>query len=155
MRESVFSILGDLTGLSFLDLFTGSGVVALEAVSRGAGPVTAVERDKGKRTIITRNFTITDTPPHLILTPAERFVATCRDQYQIAFLDPPFDYRFKGDLIRRIARRNIVAPGGQLLIHYPHPESLPERSGGLVASDERKYGRSRVKFYRMSGGDEL
>ena len=46
MRESVFAILGDLTGLSFLDLFSGSGIIALEAASRGAHPVVCVERDR-------------------------------------------------------------------------------------------------------------
>ena len=38
MRESVFAILGDLSGRSFLDIFSGSGIIALEAASRGADP---------------------------------------------------------------------------------------------------------------------
>ncbi len=45
MRESMFSILGPLDGFSFLDLFTGSGLVGLEAWSRGARPVVLVEKD--------------------------------------------------------------------------------------------------------------
>ncbi|HOX18306.1 MAG TPA: RsmD family RNA methyltransferase, partial [Spirochaetales bacterium] len=39
MRESVFAVLGDLSGMSFLDLFAGSGVLGLEAASRGASRV--------------------------------------------------------------------------------------------------------------------
>jgi 16S rRNA (guanine966-N2)-methyltransferase len=39
MRESVFAVLGDLSGLSFLDLFSGSGIIAMEAASRGAYPL--------------------------------------------------------------------------------------------------------------------
>ena len=50
MRESLFSILGDLSGRSFLDLFSGSGLVGLEAASRGADPVDLVEKDPGKKT---------------------------------------------------------------------------------------------------------
>ena len=42
VRESVFSALGDLTGLSFLDFFSGSGIIALEAASRGASYIEAV-----------------------------------------------------------------------------------------------------------------
>jgi 16S rRNA (guanine966-N2)-methyltransferase len=45
MRESLFSILGSLEGMSFLDMFSGSGVVGLEAASRGAKPVHVVEKD--------------------------------------------------------------------------------------------------------------
>lgn len=148
MRESVFAILGDLTGYSFLDLFSGSGVIALEALSRGADPVTAVERDSRKRKVILDNFSLAAIQPRLVITPAERFVATCRDMFDVVFLDPPFDYRFKPDMIERISKRRIVAPTGRLLIHYPHPEELPDHIGDLQSMDERKYGRSRVKIYR-------
>jgi len=44
MRESVFAVLGDLTGLSFLDLFSGSGIIGLEAASRGPSPSSASRR---------------------------------------------------------------------------------------------------------------
>ena len=55
MRESLFSILGDLQSVSFLDLFCGSGVVGIEAASRGAEPVTLVESDRLKRQISSVN----------------------------------------------------------------------------------------------------
>ncbi len=45
MRVSLFAVLGDLSGTSFLDLFSGSGVIGVEAASRGAAPVVLVERD--------------------------------------------------------------------------------------------------------------
>ena len=48
MRESVFAILGDLSGKSWLDLFSGSGTIAIEAVSRGATHVELCEKDKIK-----------------------------------------------------------------------------------------------------------
>jgi 16S rRNA (guanine(966)-N(2))-methyltransferase RsmD len=55
MRESIFAVLGDLSGLSFLDIFSGSGIIALEAASRGAGPVEAVEMDPHKRKTLIKN----------------------------------------------------------------------------------------------------
>ena len=48
MRESVFQIIGDLSGKSWLDLFSGSGTIAIEAVSRGASDVELCEKDKIK-----------------------------------------------------------------------------------------------------------
>ena len=48
MRESMFAVLGPLERESFLDLFSGSGLVGLEAWSRGARPVVLVEKDRGK-----------------------------------------------------------------------------------------------------------
>ena len=60
MRESVFSILGDLTGKSFLDLFSGSGTIAIEAVSRGASQVELCEKDKIKVNTVLENVSITE-----------------------------------------------------------------------------------------------
>ena len=60
MRESLFAILGDLSGLSFLDLFSGSGVVAIEAASRGAEPIVLVEMDRGKKETIEKNLSFVE-----------------------------------------------------------------------------------------------
>lgn len=153
MRESVFASLGDLTGRSFLDLFSGSGIIALEAVSRGASPVAAVERDGDKRRVILANFALATPPPRLVIAPVERYVASARQSFDIIFVDPPFDYRYRSDLLMRIARSSLVAPSGRVLIHYPYPEQLPEEAGGLRAVDDRKYGRSHVRFYRRFDGE--
>ena len=60
MKESVFSILSDITDLSFLDLFSGSGSIALEASSRGANPVDLCEKDKIKVNTIFDNVKATE-----------------------------------------------------------------------------------------------
>jgi 16S rRNA (guanine966-N2)-methyltransferase len=147
MRESVFAILGPLEGVQFLDLFAGSGIMSLEAVSRGAVNAVLVERDNGKRSVIVKNQELAPNQTTLIIAPVERFVARCRDVFDLVFMDPPFNYRFKADLIGRIAKRGLVAEGGRLAIHFPFPESLPEREGSLVLQDERRYGGSMVRFY--------
>jgi 16S rRNA (guanine966-N2)-methyltransferase len=60
MRESVFAVLGGLEGLSFLDLFAGTGAIGLEAASRGAYPVVCVEKDRKKRETLIRNLNISE-----------------------------------------------------------------------------------------------
>ena len=60
MRESVFAILGDLTGKSWLDMFSGSGTIAIEAVSRGATEVQLCEKDKIKVKTIFENVSVTE-----------------------------------------------------------------------------------------------
>jgi 16S rRNA (guanine(966)-N(2))-methyltransferase RsmD len=150
MRESVFSILGPLDGLSFLDLFSGSGVVALEAISRGALRATLVERDGHKRAIIEKNLELAPGVTTLVIAPVERFVARSRDSFDVAFLDPPFSYRFKADLLGRVARRSLLAPRGRLVIHFPATETLPDDAGDLRMTDERRYGGSAVRFYEWN-----
>lgn len=150
MRESLFSILGPLQGRSFLDLFSGSGIIALEAASRGASPVACVERDRAKLGLLIQNVSIAPERIDCRCVPVERFVLRCERSYSVVFCDPPFPYAHKAELVRSIADRALVEPGGLLLIHYPSEDTLPESHGSLAMSDEREYGRSIVRFYTRS-----
>jgi 16S rRNA (guanine(966)-N(2))-methyltransferase RsmD len=148
MRESVFAILGDLEGLSFLDLFSGSGIIALEAASRGASPVACVEKDPAKFPVLIRNVSIADERIECKSMPVERFILRNSTPYSIVFCDPPFPYRYRADLLRSLADGPTSAPGGLVVIHYPAEDPLPDAIGPLHREDERVYGRSRVRFYR-------
>jgi 16S rRNA (guanine(966)-N(2))-methyltransferase RsmD len=148
MRESVFASLGDIDGASFLDLFSGSGVIALEALSRGASPVELVERDRRKRQFIEKNLEIAEEPARLYILPVERYVQRATTSFDVIFLDPPFPYRHKLDLLKRIEASALVSAGTRVLIHYPSEESLPASVGTLEETDTRRYGRSLVRFYR-------
>lgn len=147
MRESVFAVLGDLSGRSFLDLFAGSGILALEAASRGADPVECVEKDREKFPLLLRNVALAERRILCHRMAAELFLRRTKDRYSVIFLDPPFPYGHRADLLQTISDRGLVVPEGLVLLHYPDEDVLPERSGHLVTADERKYGRSRVRFY--------
>jgi len=157
MRESLFSILGSLEAMSFLDLFSGSGLVGIEAWSRGARPVMLVERDRGKRPVILRNIADLTPPPVLRIEPVERFVQRNRSSFHVVYLDPPFDYPYKTDVLRRLAGSRTVTDGSIVLIHAPTAEDIPDRieprsrtARVLEEYDRRDYGGSRVHFYRVS-----
>jgi len=152
MRESVFSIMGPLDGMSFLDLFSGSGIIALEAASRGADPVDCVERDRGKLGLLIRNVAIAPIRIACHCVPAERFILRSEQHYSIIFCDPPFPYAHKTDLVLSIAQRGLLADDGRLFIHYPSEDQLPATCGSLTAIDEREYGRSRVRIYAHADG---
>jgi 16S rRNA (guanine(966)-N(2))-methyltransferase RsmD len=144
MRESMFALLGDLTGVSFLDLFSGSGLVGLEAYSRGARPVVLVEKDRGKRHVILENIAGLDEAPTLVVEPVERYIARNRTAFSIVYLDPPFDYRFKSDLMSRVSRSRSIGPGSRVLIHAPKRERLSEEYGALRVDTRKEYGGSHL-----------
>ena len=149
MRESLFSILGDLSGCSFLDLFSGSGCVAIEAASRGAEPIHLVEMDRGKKETIEKNLSFVEEEKHLYMMDAMRYIMTSVMRYDIIYADPPFNMEGKVALAERIAKKGILKEHGLFIIHYPEEEKKlwPERIEGLIFMDERKYGRSMVRFY--------
>jgi 16S rRNA (guanine(966)-N(2))-methyltransferase RsmD len=68
MRESLFSILYDIEDLSFLDLFSGSGLVGIEAASRKSTPVHLVELDRNKKSTIEKNISFVESDIKLFIT---------------------------------------------------------------------------------------
>jgi 16S rRNA (guanine(966)-N(2))-methyltransferase RsmD len=147
MRESVFAVLGDLSGLSFLDLFSGTGIIALEAASRGAGPVEAVEADPGKRGILIKNVSIAPVRIQCRFMAAELYVKRAKRTFDVIFCDPPFPYAYKWELIGNIAASPLVHNETRLLIHRPRGDHHEEEIPFLSQEDRREYGRSIVDFY--------
>ncbi|MDR2490679.1 MAG: RsmD family RNA methyltransferase [Spirochaetaceae bacterium] len=167
MRESVFGVLGGISGKSFLDLFSGSGIIALEAASRGAAYVEAVEQDKKKSRTLIQNTQIAR-PQRIFcrFIACELYVQRAKRRFDIIFCDPPFPYAFKSSLIESIAASPLMRPlpaaagsppssdtldnaaetaPSRLLLHRPREEKIayPRR---LRLSDRREYGRSIVDF---------
>ena len=147
MRESMFACLGDITGLSFLDIFTGSGIIAIEAASRGACPIEAVEQDKLKRKILLENVSISPVRINCHFMPAELFIKRAKTSFNIIFLDPPFPYKFKWELTANIAASGLIAAGTRILIHRPASDYLKAEISNLESYDKREYGRSVVDFF--------
>jgi 16S rRNA (guanine(966)-N(2))-methyltransferase RsmD len=147
MRESVFAALGDLSGLSFLDIFSGSGVIALEAASRGAAEVEAVEMDSQKRKTLLENVSISPVRINCRFMAAELYVRRAKRSFDLIFCDPPFPYRFKRELIRDIAASPLVKNGTRLLLHRPREEAPGDPVPFLNKQESREYGRSVVDFF--------
>jgi 16S rRNA (guanine966-N2)-methyltransferase len=154
MRESVFAILGDLSGKSFLDLFSGSGTIAIEAVSHGASRVDLCEKDRIKVQTVLENVSVTEKSMGVKISchfmAVELFLKRCKDQFDYIFFDPPFPYHYRLDLVKTAGSRHLLTADGTLLIHRPEEDPLPEHIGNLVRTDERVYGRSIVDFYRYA-----
>jgi 16S rRNA (guanine(966)-N(2))-methyltransferase RsmD len=149
MRESLFACLGDLTGKSFLDIFSGSGIIALEAASRGAAYIEAVENDSIKRKTLLHNVAISPVKIQCRFISAELYVRRSKKTFNYIFLDPPFPYQYKWELVARISVSNLVTEGSIILLHRPRQDFQKEEIEKLVKQDSREYGRSVVDFLKM------
>jgi 16S rRNA (guanine(966)-N(2))-methyltransferase RsmD len=146
MRESVFAVLGDLSGFSFLDVFSGSGVIALEAVSRGAAPVEAVEKDPVKRKTLLKNVSLSPVRISCRFMAAELYIKRAKGSFDVIFCDPPFPYKYKKSLLASIAASPLVHPGSRILLHRPREDGY-NKIEGLSLETSRVYGRSVVDFF--------
>jgi len=150
MRESLFSILGNIADDSFLDLFSGSGCVGIEAASRGAEPVVLVEKDFKKKTVIQQNMSIAEEDISLRMMSAEKYMSICNRTFDLVYMDPPFPMGEKIKLIERASKTGVLAPEGRLIIHYPSEEKWPEAVGDFTVYDRRAYGRSILLFFKYA-----
>jgi 16S rRNA (guanine966-N2)-methyltransferase len=154
MRESLFSILGNLEGSSFLDLFSGTGILGIEAASRGASPVLLVEKDNRKRATILKNISFVESHIDLVVAPVERFLRSNLRSWDTVFLDPPFAAEGKGAVLDTACRSPHLAEGGLAIMHLHTAEKLPTDRPGLELVDRREYGQSLLLFFRREGGEE-
>ena len=164
VKENVFNILGgELEDARVLDLFSGSGSIGLEALSRGARSVRFVEQSKDARKALRRNcdaLGLTDDevehmPGDALAADAWREPGAGR-WCDVAFLDPPYPmWRAPGDRKRLLAvvhavLEEAVAPSGVLVLHTA-PGDCEAADLGLPADAKpRTYGRSAIWFLRPS-----
>ncbi|MFZ1993648.1 MAG: 16S rRNA (guanine(966)-N(2))-methyltransferase RsmD [Solirubrobacteraceae bacterium] len=147
VREALFSILGDIHDLRVLDLFAGSGALAIEALSRGAGPATLVDSAGAAVAAIKRNLDSLGAQAEVVRQPASRFLqAALRDgrQYDLVFLDPP--YRHASTLGRELtsALMPILAADARVVAESDRRSPL---SLGMVLLDERRYGDTLIQIH--------
>lgn len=127
VRETVFNWLGqDLTGQHCLDLFAGSGAMGFEAASRGAECVVMVElnRDIMHQLQATRKK-LDATHVELVKMNALAFIASDMRQYDVIFLDPPFQFDLLPELIPRLPSR--MTEDGLVYIESDHRVELDEQ----------------------------
>jgi 16S rRNA (guanine(966)-N(2))-methyltransferase RsmD len=162
MRESLFAVLGDIRGCSFLDLYCGSGSVGIEAASRGAEPVVFVEKDRGKRAVLERNLGFVRERTEVHLLPVEHYLRRAKRSFDLIFLDPPFRQRGKLEVLELVAARGVLRHGGTLIIHLPKEEEkgFPGAIGAADAAavgEDSKSGAGQFRLYdrRLYGGSLL
>jgi 16S rRNA (guanine966-N2)-methyltransferase len=127
LREQAFAILSPrVPGAVFLDLFAGTGVNSLEALSRGAAKAILVERAPAAATLIRRNFAA-------LAVPAERWELVAREMQRalaalaeravachLAWCDPPFGSWEDGPAALSLAREvGVLAPGAEVVLEAP------------------------------------
>jgi 16S rRNA (guanine966-N2)-methyltransferase len=151
VRESLFSIWGErVRGCRFLDLFAGSGVVGLEALSRGARGVVFVEAEP--RALRTLAVNLRRVAADRVAVRAGRLPAELArmrpggEPFDLVFADPP--YRYPGYPALLAALAPLLAPAGEAVVEHASRENLPETAGELVRVDDRRYGGSALTFYR-------
>ncbi len=149
VRETLFNWLGqDLSGLSCLDLFAGSGILGFEAASRGAAQVTLVERDpRALAALQQAKKTLQASQVEVIRGDALKFAQTTPHKFDVVLLDPPYRQGWLERVEPYLER--LVEPGGWL---YAEAETPVQSLGAWVTTKQGRAGQ--VHFHLLSGSKE-
>ncbi|MEI6632150.1 MAG: 16S rRNA (guanine(966)-N(2))-methyltransferase RsmD [bacterium] len=158
VRKALFDILGDIQGLSFLELFSGSGAVGLDALSRGARQVVFVENNPDCFKTLKNNFTyLLPTTYYLLPLDAAKAIdklSKDREKFDIIFLDPPYHKDMSKKILQMLGAYDILPPNGFVVVQHFKKEQLPKESGKLSLIKESRYGDTYLSFYKKVASRE-
>ena len=155
LREVLFDILAQqILGRTFLDLYAGTGAVGIEALSRGAARVVFVEKARAALAMLRRNLEVSGFLDRSEVVPMEvlrylRRAASGLQQFDIIFLDPPYQHGAAATALFLIASKRLLAPTGVAVLERSmksDPVPVPDR---LTRVREVRRGDSILQLYRQ------
>jgi 16S rRNA (guanine966-N2)-methyltransferase len=152
VRGAIFSILNSSTDdwSRVLDLFSGSGSLGIEALSRGAGSVDFVDQEPRCCAIIRENLEKTklDARARVNCITVSRAISMLEGLYNIVLMDPPYKDTGIGKTIEQLAASKLVGAGTTVVITHSSRFKLEQRYGTLIMKREYRHGDSTIAIYR-------
>jgi 16S rRNA (guanine966-N2)-methyltransferase len=146
-KEGLFNILNNrffFDDLRVLDLFAGTGNIAYEFASRGAGEITCVDQNKGCMRFIGEMADDLGANIQPVQLDAWLFVQKTTTSYDIVFADPPYDWDKHEALAEAIIQKGFLKEGGEAIIEHSADTDLSHLPGFF---EHRKYGHVHFSFF--------
>ena len=151
VRKAVFDILGDISGLTFLELFAGSGAVGFEALSRGIAELTLIECQRDSVLAIKKNIALLNAPAcNLYCLEAEKAIKLLsldKKSFDIIFIDPPYHKDVAKKILQTLEGYDILSPNGLIVVQHSRREQLPKDGLKFSLIKEAKYGDTCLSIF--------
>ena len=151
VKEALFSILiNDIYGSTFLDLFSGTGAVGIEACSRGAEKVFLVDKSRESISIIKKNINKIGCQDRVTVLASDYKLALDRikTDVDIVFADPPYDEGYNLEILESLSERDVLSDNGIVIIEHSKRADLPDEFGIFERYKYKKYGKKCLSFFR-------
>jgi 16S rRNA (guanine966-N2)-methyltransferase len=156
VKESLFSIIqNEIQESTFLDLFSGSGAIGLEAASRGAKKVILCDKSKEAIKIIKKNVEKTHLNEKVELYNLDSknlLENKIKENIDIIYIDPPYDSNLVFESIEIIINKKIVDQNSIIIIETDDEKKILEqlKTVEVEITDKRKYGRASIIFLKIN-----
>ncbi len=155
VREAIFNILGqDMTGIRVLDLFAGTGILGIEALSRGAEGAIFVDWAEQSINIINKNLASCGYKDicrvlkrDILKGPDFRFLPL-KEEIDLVFVDPPYRKGIIPPVLAALSGCGILSGQSLVVTESSENDALPERAENLLLSDTRTYGETKIDIYK-------
>jgi len=151
VKEALFSVIQfDVPTACVLDLFGGTGQLGIEALSRGAKHAVFVDAQESACRLIRENLKRTrlEASAQVIRCDYLVYLKTCRQQFDIIFLDPPYAEVFLENALKMITEIDILRSSGIIVTERPLGKPLLLDFPGYSRSNDYKYGKTLITIYR-------
>ena len=158
IREAIFNILEPIGPfLNVADLFAGSGALGLEALSRWGGTAVFIEFSRPAVDCLRENIRRLkmEESSRLIqrdLSRGVHFLNKTGGPFDLVFMDPPYGQGWCNSIASSLLSLPVLKETGILVLEHDLKEPIPEKVGDWGIGDQRRYGRTRVSFYKFMKG---
>ena len=147
VRGAIFNVLFDVTGLEVLDMFSGSGAMGFEALSRGAAKAVMIDCDRAAFRVMEQNKRNLSYDERADLRFSDFHSAFYRDEcFDIIFLDPPYGKGLIEDALVLIDKLHLKREDGIIVAETGADTDLELPDVGLEIIKEKRYGKTKVLF---------
>ncbi len=136
--NTLFSIIGDFNGKTFLDVFGGSGIMGLEALSRGFEEVLVFEKNPKAAQIIKTNYKALGLTPNIKIGDSLKLLQKVDKNYDVIYIDPPYLSGIYEEIFAQINSDSIIIA--------EHSEDITSQN--LTFIKEKNYGGKRVSYFQ-------
>jgi len=146
-REAVFSVLFsliDFENKSFLDVFAGSGIMGLEALSRGFNYVLALEKSPKTAKFLKDNYKTLGIEPNLILGDSLKLLPKINEKFNVIYVDPPYLSGIYEDCLKKIQENNLLKKDGIIILE--HIVDINYSNFGFNLIKQKNYSKKLVTF---------
>ncbi len=153
VKEALFSAIQfEVQGARFLDLFAGTGQMGIEALSRGAQSAVFVDEWRTACNLVRENLQLTKLSDRARIVNLDylSYLKTCRETFDIVFLDPPYAEIFLENALNKISEIDILSERGIIICERPAEKQLDLEISGLQRCKDYKYGKTWITIFRKA-----
>lgn len=152
VKESLFNMISNnLEDAIVIDLFSGTGNLGLEAISRGASHCYFGDKSKDSLELTNKNITYckVSNKSILLLGDFKKVLNSIKEKVDIIFLDPPYNQGFIDKCLEMIYQNNLLTDDGIIIAEHNISEVLPNRIYSFKKIKEKRYGTIGISIYSL------